>query len=163
MQRTHRDRRATNGEQAQAGTKANRHHSKVDLVARVGIEDADEAPEQWTVRVVGNVHRCVAMSASFEAQQMPREEAKLAAIHQAHAALDDEELRIRNHLKPTHFSQRTRDVLLLVQQGLSSPEIARQLCISRYTVDTHISRVCAKLNVSGRREAVHVALRLGLL
>lgn len=163
MQRTHHGRRAANGAKAQAGQQVSRNHSKVDVLARGESGAADEALEQWTVRVVGNVHRCVAMSASFEARQMDREEAQLEALLQARELLIEEESRIRNKIKPPHLSVREREVLALVEQRMSSAAIGRELCISRYTVDTHISRACDVLKVSGRHEAARVALRLGLL
>jgi class 3 adenylate cyclase len=38
----------------------------------------------------------------------------------------------------------------LVAQGLSNPQIAQQLCISRYTVETHIKHIFVKLAVRSR-------------
>jgi predicted ATPase/DNA-binding CsgD family transcriptional regulator len=53
-------------------------------------------------------------------------------------------------------------VVQLVAEGLSNPEIGERLFISRRTVQTHLSRVFAKLQVSGRAElAALVSRRVG--
>ena len=47
--------------------------------------------------------------------------------------------------------------------GKTSWETARILGISESTVNFHLSNACAKLGVRGRRAAVVMALRLGLI
>lgn len=61
------------------------------------------------------------------------------------------------------LTPRERDVLRLVADGLSNKKIGEQLYISPKTVSVHVSNVLAKLGVSGRTEAVSVAMRRGLL
>jgi DNA-binding NarL/FixJ family response regulator len=61
------------------------------------------------------------------------------------------------------LTERERDVLRLVAQGYSAPEIGEQLFISPKTVDTYKQRIQDKLALSHRHEYVQFALRLGLL
>lgn len=61
------------------------------------------------------------------------------------------------------LSQRERDILLLLAQSLSAPEIARRLFLSANTVRTHIKSIYAKLGVHTRWQLVEQARRLGLL
>ena len=59
--------------------------------------------------------------------------------------------------------QRERDVLRLVAQGYSAPEIGEKLYISPKTVDTYKQRIQEKLGLAHRSDYVQLALRLGLL
>jgi len=58
---------------------------------------------------------------------------------------------------------REREVLVLVAQGMSAPEIADQLYLSVTTIRTHIQHVYAKLGASDRAGAVAAAVRRGLI
>ena len=61
------------------------------------------------------------------------------------------------------LTDREREVLALLAQRLSNKEIAQALVISPQTVKRHATNLYQKLQVSGRREAVAKATRLGLL
>src|SRR4051812_7725343 len=61
------------------------------------------------------------------------------------------------------LTQRERDVLRLVAQGYSAPEIGEKLFISPKTVDTYKQRIQEKLGLSHRSDYVQLALKLGLL
>jgi DNA-binding NarL/FixJ family response regulator len=60
------------------------------------------------------------------------------------------------------LTEREREILGLVAQGLTNAEIARRLVVSDKTVRNHVSNVFAKLHVSGRAEAVARARDAGL-
>jgi two-component system, NarL family, response regulator NreC len=62
-----------------------------------------------------------------------------------------------------HLTQREQDVLRLVAQGYSAPEIGEQLFISPKTVDTYKQRIQEKLGIAHRADYVQFALKLGLL
>jgi two-component system, NarL family, response regulator LiaR len=61
------------------------------------------------------------------------------------------------------FTSRERDVVALLVKGLSNPEIADRLSISRATVKVHISNILAKLEVSNRGEAIAAAIQRKLV
>ena len=61
------------------------------------------------------------------------------------------------------LSKRELGILELVSQGLSNKEIADQLNLSRYTVESHIKHIYRKLAVCNRAKAIDTARNLGLL
>lgn len=64
---------------------------------------------------------------------------------------------------PEALTERQVNILKLVSQGFSSKEISEKLDISYYTVTTHIKNIYSKLQVNSRTEALHEAMKLGLL
>jgi DNA-binding NarL/FixJ family response regulator len=68
-----------------------------------------------------------------------------------------------DHERYNSLTQRERDVLRLVAQGYSAPEIGEQLFISPKTVDTYKQRINEKLGISHRSEYVDFALKVGIL
>ncbi|MEV0898578.1 AAA family ATPase [Actinoplanes sp. NPDC049802] len=67
----------------------------------------------------------------------------------------------RDH--PAGLTGRQSEVLRLLAEGLSNPEIAARLVLSVRTVDAHVAAVMAKLTARSRREAVSRARAIGLL
>jgi two-component system nitrate/nitrite response regulator NarL len=61
------------------------------------------------------------------------------------------------------LSERELDVLGMIADGRSAPEIARELELAPTTVKSHLRSLYAKLGVSDRAAAVAVAMRRGLL
>jgi DNA-binding NarL/FixJ family response regulator len=61
------------------------------------------------------------------------------------------------------LTTRERDVLRLVAEGYSAPEIGERLFISPKTVDTYKQRIGEKLGLAHRADYVKLALRLGLI
>lgn len=77
---------------------------------------------------------------------------------------------VLNHLSPpsltgniVNLSQRETEVLKLIVEGYSNPEIAAALYLSANTIKTHVRGIMNKLAVDDRVQAAVVALRSGLV
>lgn len=61
------------------------------------------------------------------------------------------------------LTDREREVLLLVANGLTNGDIARELFISPHTAKTHVSRVMSKLRAHDRAQVVVFAYQAGVV
>ncbi len=102
------------------------------------------------VKVVRTAYICGNNSAG-----MNSEEAKNRNNHTAR--------RVRKHRMPHNLTRRELDVVRTLMQGCSNKEIARQLVISERTVQTHLSNIFAKMQVTSRTEVVLAAINNGWL
>jgi DNA-binding NarL/FixJ family response regulator len=86
---------------------------------------------------------------------------RLGAARQADRAdAQLRELGVRARTGPRNvglLTQREQEVLGLLGQGLTNPEIGRRLHMSRKTAAHHVSRILAKLGARNRAEAAAVA------
>ena len=57
------------------------------------------------------------------------------------------------------LTEREREVLALMVEGLNNTQIAARLTVSPSTIKSHVSNILAKLGVASRTEAVSLALR----
>ena len=57
------------------------------------------------------------------------------------------------------LTEREREVLALMVEGLNNTQIAGRLTVSSSTIKSHVSNILAKLGVASRTEAVTLALR----
>ena len=94
----------------------------------------------------------------------------ILAVHRGETVLAPEvqagvaaEIRARGRVDRPALSEREREVLELVAQGLASPEIGRRLFLSPATVKSHLQNLYEKLGVSDRAAAVAEGMRRGLV
>lgn len=64
---------------------------------------------------------------------------------------------------PEKLSKRQKQLLVMLDRGLSNRDIADQLQISEHTVKVHLWRLFRRLNVKSRSQASHLARTTGLL
>jgi two-component system, NarL family, response regulator LiaR len=91
--------------------------------------------------------------------------AAIRAAHAGRATLAPEAAEALVHAVQTRdaatqvLTRRERQVLALMVEGLTNPNIADRLQVSLSTVKTHVSAIIAKLGVSSRTEAATTAIR----
>ena len=73
------------------------------------------------------------------------------------------ERRTRPHPRLGLLTEREREVLALIGEGLNNDEIAERLVVSPATARTHVSRAMTKLGARDRAQAVVIAYRSGLV
>jgi two-component system response regulator NreC len=61
------------------------------------------------------------------------------------------------------LTPREQEVLILIAEGLSNPEIAEKLVISVKTVDRHRENIMRKLNLHSRIDLVKYSIKVGLI
>jgi two-component system, NarL family, response regulator LiaR len=89
----------------------------------------------------------------------------IRAAHAGRSILDPEAaqtlISVAAHTQPPghDLTNREREVLGLMVEGLSNTEIAGRLVVSPSTIKTHVSNILAKLRVTSRTEAVAMAVR----
>jgi two-component system, NarL family, nitrate/nitrite response regulator NarL len=74
-----------------------------------------------------------------------------------------QQIRIRGEDEHTTLTPREQEVLHLVAEGQSAPDIATRLYIEASTVKSHLQNIYEKLGVSERAAAVAEGMRRGLL
>lgn len=73
------------------------------------------------------------------------------------------ELQVRPTPEPDPLSPRERQILKLVDEGLTYKQIAERLCVSPHTVHSHIKNIYDQMQVRSRNEALAKARSKGLI
>lgn len=72
-------------------------------------------------------------------------------------------LKLAAHMATPQLTTREREVLELMQLGITNKEIGSQLQLTEGTIKSHVREIMAKLNAISRTEAVNLAVQRGLL
>jgi len=67
-----------------------------------------------------------------------------------------------SEIKIADFTDRQRDIIALIVNGLSNKEIGRRLSLSHFTVRNHIHHIMRALNVSNRKEVAAMVRAAGV-
>ena len=70
---------------------------------------------------------------------------------------------LESMVPPQKLSKRQKQLLVMLDKGMSNREIAEDLQISEHTVKVHLWRLFRRLNVKSRSQASHLARTQGLL
>lgn len=79
----------------------------------------------------------------------------------AHALLEEAE--VQQKVETALLSEREMEVLQLLADGLSTPEIANHLFISQKTVKNHLASIYEKIDARDRTHAVIRAVKMGII
>jgi DNA-binding NarL/FixJ family response regulator len=101
--------------------------------------------------------RAIRLVAAGESLLSPSVTRRVIASFTARSALR------RPHPRLAELTEREREVLGLIGEGLSNSEIAERLVVSHATARTHVSRAMTKLGARDRAQLVVIAYQSGLV
>jgi DNA-binding NarL/FixJ family response regulator len=114
-----------------------------------------------------DIHQAIEAGASGYLIKGMSHKLLLKALHQVHrgsrflphAVIET----LQSRIPTSHLSQREREVLQLMFEGMSNKEIADALQIKEATVKSHVSVILMRLDVTDRTQAVVEGLKRGLV
>lgn len=116
-------------------------------------------------RAAAALHESLAIASDLRAEPLKNELEALARRARLDIAPAEEpapDTQDRAPVADLGLTARELEVLRLVAEGKTNPQIAAELFISEKTASVHVSHILAKLGVSGRVEAAGIAHRVGL-
>lgn len=142
-----------------SGTEAIQRIRSQDPTAKIVVLTTYEGDE--------DIHQAIGAGASGYLIKGMSHKLLLKALHQVHrgsrflphAVIET----LQSRIPTSHLSQREREVLQLMFQGMSNKEIADALQIKEATVKSHVSVILMRLDVTDRTQAVVEGLKRGLV
>lgn len=132
----------------------------IQVLALTSFQEEEMVEDALQAGAIGYLLKNVTMEVLIEAIQ---------AAHQGRSTLAQEAVQalVQSTQQPSapghDLTPREYEVLALIVEGLSNPEISERLHISIGTTRTHVSNIFSKLGVSNRAEAIALALRTKLI
>lgn len=111
------------------------------------LPEPDEATRLWSVGGSLSEEKAINLA-------LARNPDAVGIALDTHERRDPAELRLR-------LTRREQQILGMLCQRLTDPEIANHLFISPRTVSRHVANIFAKIGVNSRREAAALAVRQG--
>ena len=139
-----------------AALRAGRNPTEITLVAVSKTFPAQAVREAMEAGAIGYLLKDVS------AEELAR---AIRAAHSGRATLSPEAAQalVKTANQPPapglDLTEREREVLTLMIEGLNNTQIAGRLIVSPSTIKSHVSNILSKLGVASRTEAVTLALR----
>jgi len=84
-------------------------------------------------------------------------------VNKVSKLLDENKFVAENYKKFASLTKREKEIITLLTEGKSSPEIADQLFISKHTVSTHRKNITSKLNINSFADLLKFAIAFDLI
>ena len=145
---------------AAATSAIHKQFPKVQIIALSSFKEMDLIKNALKAGAIGYLLKDISADELAQA---------IRAAHAGHATLSPEaaQVLVQTVNQPAapglDLTEREREVLTLLIEGLSNNQIAGRLSVSPSTIKSHVSNILAKLGVSSRTEAVTLALRLHIM
>lgn len=129
---------------------------QVQVIALTSFKEGDLVKNALEAGAIGYLLKDVS------AEELAR---AIRAAHVGRATLSPEaaqalvETANQPHAPGFNLTEREREVLALMVEGLNNTQIAGRLTVSASTIKSHVSNILSKLGVASRTEAVTLALR----
>ena len=129
---------------------------QVQVIALTSFKEGDLIKNALEAGAIGYLLKDVSVDELAQA---------IRAAHAGRATLSAEAAQalVQNANQPPtpglDLTEREREVLALMIEGLSNTQIAGRLTVSPSTIKSHVSNILSKLGVASRTEAVTLALR----
>jgi len=135
-------------------------HPQTQVIALTSFPEEDKVDQALRAGAIGYLLK------SVEPDELAN---AIRAAHQGRSTLAPEAAQALIHMhtsepRPGHdFTEREREILALMVDGLTNNAIAQRLSISPSTAKFHVSNILSKLGTASRTEAVSLALQQRLV